>query len=587
MQFDGMTMRACLDDLRAAAAGARLQRIAQISPLSLSLRFWAGRPVDLVVSAHSEAACVFVARGSLPPNQQPSLFCSALRRTLVGKRLDSVSQPGWDRTAILGFLGRDELGDPTAVDLVVETMGKHSNIICVRADGRIVDAAKRVGRSRSRVRQILPGLAYSPPPAQDKHRPDEVPPLLVQALLAPTGDDDDGSAEGGMQALQRRLLSGIAGLGPPRAKEIARGAWEPGGRSVDQLAVRVHDALQQLIGRTSEAAAAEIQAVEEAYVSFLAREEDQPKGGGRAPSGRVDKAAVLLSAVRTSLARSERRLKATSAQLAEVGDPGEPRLRADAILGSLSEVRALVAAARRAAEVSVTITAPLYDAGAEAPGAPANQVFELDSGRDPAQSAQELYAEYTRRKNRRATLETLVAAEQATNHQLKSLAFQLSEGPGPQEYEEILAEAITAGVGVPATTARRPATAANGREAPAGPRRYTSPSGLTILVGRNNRQNESLVRQGAGNDVWLHARGVAGAHVLLRAAGPQPDEDDVLYAAAIAARHSQARASGRVAVDVCALRQLRKPRGGPPGLVSYSGERTLYVKPLDDSDDVP
>ena len=585
MQFDGMTMRACLDDLRAEASGARLQRIAQISHLSLSLQFWAGRPVELVVSAHSEAACLFVVREAVLRNQQPSHFCSALRRILAGKRLDAVSQPGWDRTAILRFVGRDELGLPTAADLVIETMGRHSNIICVRADGRIVDSAKRVGRSRSRVRQILPGLVYSPPPAQDKHGPDEMTRERVKALVPSAGDQGDGLPECGFHALQRSLLSRIAGLGPHRAKEIARMAWEPGGRSVDELAARVHDALSRLIGRSSDDAAAEIQAVEETYVSFLAREQEQPHSGGGTTRGSIDQTAVLLAAVRASLAHSARRLKATSAQLAEVGDPDEPRLQANAILGSLSAARASVAAARRAGEASVSITVPLYDAGSDASGAPASQLVELDTGRDPVHSAQELYTEYTTRKNRRATLETLVAEEQAANRQLKSLEFQLNEGPGPQEFEEIRAEAIAAGIAVPAAAARRPAKAAAGGEAPAGPRRYISPGGLTILVGRNNRQNESLIRQGDSDDLWLHARGVAGAHVLLRAAGSQPNEEDILYAAAVAARHSQAQASGRVAVDVCALRRVRKPRGGPPGYVNYSGERTVSVTPLGDSEE--
>ncbi len=165
MQFDGIAMRACLERAGRLLSGARLQRVYQVTPLAIALELWAGSYAYLVCSAEAEAACIFVTSVKPARTQDPSPYVSLLRRHLTGSRLVQARQKGWDRIATFDFRTRNELGDPLRLSLIVETMGKHSNLICVREDGRIIDAAKRIGRSRSRVRQVLPGLTYQAPPA--------------------------------------------------------------------------------------------------------------------------------------------------------------------------------------------------------------------------------------------------------------------------------------------------------------------------------------------------------------------------------------------------------------------------------------
>ena len=128
MQFDGILMRACIARLNQGAKGARLQRVVQVSPQSISFEFWAGGTTHLVCSAEAEAACMFVAAG--PPQRQepPGQFVSSLRRHLIGARLLEASQSGWDRVARLDLRARTELGDETVLHLWIETMGKHSNL---------------------------------------------------------------------------------------------------------------------------------------------------------------------------------------------------------------------------------------------------------------------------------------------------------------------------------------------------------------------------------------------------------------------------------------------------------------------------
>jgi len=165
MDFDGLSMRACLRALSRQAAGARIRHITQPTELSLALEFRVGGgPLWVVCSADPAAACVFTTPEAPGTAIAPSHFCSLLRRHLGGLRLVEAAQEGWDRVGKLVFSGQDELGAPTSYYLAVEIMGKHSNVICVREDGRILDAIKRIGRSKSRVRQVLPGRTYELPP---------------------------------------------------------------------------------------------------------------------------------------------------------------------------------------------------------------------------------------------------------------------------------------------------------------------------------------------------------------------------------------------------------------------------------------
>jgi predicted ribosome quality control (RQC) complex YloA/Tae2 family protein len=590
VQFDGLTMRACLAVLRRAALGGRLQRITQLTPLSLGFEIYAGNALDLVLSAETEAACLFVAGARLKASLEPSPFCSTLRRYLVGSRLVGVEQQGWDRVASLAFQGRDELGDQRTWTLVLETMGKHSNIICVREDGRILDAAKRIGRTRSRARQVLPGLPYVLPPGQDKLAPDDASAAHLLPLV------QLGAELLGGRRLAQALTGAVSGYGPARAAATAAAALAGAGGNAGELAAALAGAILSAAAAAQEpglgaglAAGCEVACVETSFRSFLDRPLQEGNGNG-APKGSSDASGerlLLLRAVETAGQRAQRRLRAAEEQLAATPPPEQARTQADLIFTHLLDLRQsrAAAAAQNLPEFAVRLPAVpdgSTDAGLSGP----DLMLSLPTAVDPATAATQLYERYSEQKRTRETLEQLVCEGRQHAEHLAALAYQLTQDLTADELAEVRSEAAAAGLMAPRDRAaarrprRGPVVGAGGRSRP---RRYAAPSGREVLAGRNNRQNEALLRMGRPGDIWLHARGVAGAHVLLRMAEASgqatPSDDDLRFAAGIAAYFSGASGGATVSVDWCYLAQVRKIKGAPPGVVSYSGERTLHVTP--------
>jgi len=595
MQFDGLTMRACLTDLRTAAVGGRVQRISQLSPLSVVLDIYAGHSLPVVLSAENDAACLFVARqGQLPPTLPPAPFCTLLRRHIMGARLEDISQHGWDRIALLGFVGRDELGDPVRITLVLETMGKHSNLIAVR-DCRVLDAIKRIGRSRSRSRQVLPGLAYSVPPGQDKVEPDVVAAADLRDLAA--ADVTPGR-------VAKLLLAKVSGIGPVRAMSLASclaGSAADGQPAApyDAVGDGQHAAAEFLAACVRQAARgtedvadgqpqAAAAAVEAGFWSYLAALLD-PAAVPSSVAGHHSEQARLSKLAHAALARVRRRQSAAQEQLASLGQAEEVRAQADTILANLLELRRRLAEAKAAGrqELVVDLAGPEWIAATEptTAGPTGSMTVVLDAAGDPSAAAQQLYSRYAQTKRSREVLESLLREAHTEHEHLAALTYQLSGHLTEGELSEIAAELKAAGVAVE----RRPAAHRRGEPAKgegSQPRRVVSPGGHEVLVGRNNRQNEAILRSAGPNDVWLHARGVPGAHVLLRLSGDrqaedaaEPAEADLRFAAALAAYHSQARAASYVPVDWCLASRVRKQKGAPPGFVTYTGERTVHVEP--------
>lgn len=586
VQFDGLTMRACLSLVRQAAGGGRLQRIIQLTPLALWLEFYAGRTVPVVLSAEAGAACLFVASDEPGAALDPTPFCSLLRRHLVGARLADASQLGWDRVAHLVLLGRDELGDPASWTLVLETMGKHSNLICLRPDGRILDAAKRIGRARSRARQVLPGQPYGPPPGQDKLAPDR---LTGDELLA--GWPAAGGAPD-QRLLASHLTAGVSGFGPVRARTVAEAALASvQGEDAAALAAALAGAVREQ-ARLAEAGGAEAAEVEASFRRW--RSQDAAPGNGAPASagpGHPQEQKAWLRAVASELQRAQKRLGATQQRIQGLPPAEAFREQADLIFTHLRDIRERSALARAAGHSEVVVELPGEDAG---PGPRPSVTVTLAATGDPAAAAVRLYEEYSQHKRLHARLSQLAETCRQQAGRLEALALQLARDLSPPELDKVRSDALAAGIKLAATPALPRPGPAGRRAAPQGlappqesglPRRFRSPGGYEVWVGRNHQQNQALLRLGGPHDIWLHARGVPGAHVLLRRSAPSAGEDEaaareIEWAAGVAAYFSQARGSATVAVDWCPAVQVRKAKGAPPGLVVYTGERTVHVAPF-------
>ncbi len=558
MYFDALTAAAMVDELNAALAGGRVQEIVLVDPLSLALEVYARRGRRyLLLSAEAVHPRVHLA--SAKPRrgpERPLPILLVLRKHLRGARLTGVAQPGFER--ILRFEFEGPLG-PLA--LVAEVMGRRSNIIAIAPDGTVMEAIKRVTPAQSR-RPVLPHHPYTPPPPLAKASIASLGPGDLRALLA--------AAEG---PLWRRLLEAVAGMSPLLAHEVvfrvagdaeaaeaspadlvavarallvelpASHAWVPTlGLVEGQVAAYAPYALTHLSGQ----AATSMSAAIEAFVA--AQGQAQPYAAARAQVRR---------AIAAARERETRRRTAIIRDLRPQSQIDTLREMGEWVLAYATQIQP------RQAELVVE-------------GADGELRIPLDPGRSPVENAQRYFREYD---NARLAAQggpaRLAEVDRALAH-LAQLEADLELAENRAEIDEVRAALVQAGY---VRLRKAPAPAPT-----AGPRRLETDEGFVVWVGRSSRQNALLLERAAPGDLWLHARGVPGGHVILVTGGRPVPEPLLQRAAGLAAYYSAARGKATVAVDVTERRYVRPIPGAGPGQVTYRNERTLTVAPAKVSD---
>jgi predicted ribosome quality control (RQC) complex YloA/Tae2 family protein len=555
--FDAVTLAAVAREVR-AHVGARFAGVRQPGPDAIVLGLRDGRRTShLFCSIHPRAARVHLA--SRPEaTERLAPFGLLLRSRLAEARLAAVEQPPFDRVLRLRF---DALEG--ALTLSAEVMGRHSNLVL--ADARVVlGALKVVNEQRSPRRPVLPGRPYLPPPA-DRPRPDAVDAAALDALLA------------GERPLEERLSRGLLGVSPLVAREIAlRAGLDPGAPAEAARASgeRIRAVLQELCaivraeafqptlyedrgrvvafsaiplrvyaGLRAQAAASMSEAVERYY-----------RGAGEA-GPLEERRRALATAVRAALDRRLGAVERDRQALAE--SRGAERLR---VMGDL-----LLAYGSRVRPGETALVAPDYTAGG------AEVAIPLDPALTPAENAQRLFHRYRKARATARALPARIAQVEAEADALREALVQVEAAASPDDLWEVHADLAARGLLRRAPRTRPAATS--------GPRRFRTPDGAVIVAGRSARENEHVTFRVAGpDDLWFHARGVPGAHVVLKAPGA-PTEASITAAAQVAAYYSEGRHAGQVAVDCTPRKRVRRPRGGAPGAVTYEGERTLVVAP--------
>jgi predicted ribosome quality control (RQC) complex YloA/Tae2 family protein len=470
---------------------------------------------------------------------------------------------------------RDASGQHVKVLLIVEAMGRRSNLVLVGEQGLILDAARRTPPSRNPRRPVLPHLPYEPPPPQDRLMPEQLSPeVLAEAAVGRAG------------GLARLLSDQLAGLSPLAGRELA---FRATGASDTVLS---GDVDWSAVARAAQAVLAMIDT--HTWRPTLAFDDERPIAF--APY-----ALTHLAATGARLAEFESisiAIETYYARLAEVG----PARRGDLLA---AERKALLAPlertahtlARRVAALQLQLDAghgardPLRQAGELllthqahiARGATSFQIdgvqIELDGELTAVENAQAYFARY--RKAREAEERVPAMLEEARN-QATYLADLRTLIEVAEQMEAIRALRREVGGATGASAERvKPAKPARQTAKATGPhRRVALGDGWDALVGTSASGNTYVTFDIANpDDLWLHARGIPGAHVILRTNGGLPPEPIVERAAQLAAWHSAARSAGAVEVDVAPVRHVRKIPNAPPGLVRYSNERTVRVTP--------
>ena len=570
--FDALTAVAVAAELHIALVEGRVQDVIQPDASSLGVEMYARRKRRyLYLCAHPQAARVHLLdqrprRGV----ETPSPLLLSLRKRVEGARLSAVACLPYERVLHIDF------DHPTQgrCRLIAEIMGRLSNLILIDDANNVIECLKRVGPAVNRVRVILPGQPYRPPPPQDKLSPNQVTAGAIAALLA----------QGPPRPLWRILVDGVGGLSPQAARELvqrAAGDATMMGPLADatslptSLPMSLAAALARELDRLwAEARAGATQAwLAQGEGALIAYAPYQITHAGQAiPVGSISQAIArfhaqgqtfdayegLRAQVRQELERARAHLERQRAALQrQLLDPAErQRLReaGEWILALASQIRP-------------GQTALSVDVGEETP-----LTIMLDPHRSPAENARQYFVRY--RKGQRAATEIpsrLTAIERDLEY-LAQLALDLRLAESQPEIVAIR-EALTA------TGWRRESSSPRTAPLPQ-PIKVPLPDGLIALVGRNSRQNEELTFDlAAPDDLWLHVRGLPGAHVIVRCQGKPASEAAILRAAELAAYYSAARAETAALVVVAPRRKVRRLPGGHPGQVLYSGERTMRVRP--------
>ena len=559
MYFDALTAAAVADECR-KLRGGRIQEVVQVDELEVGLEIYAqhGRHY-LLASAHPRHARVHLCQARLRRGRDtPSPLLLLARKYVRDGQIVAVRNPEFERVLHLEVEGAEG-----QVTLVLELMGRHANLILVGADGTVMDAIKRVGPHLSRVRPVLPGRFYVPPPAQAKLDPTDLTELRLRELLE--GAD-------AAQPAWRPLVDGVRGVSPLLAREVvsrATGDAQTPAGAIARVAPLL-DAFQGILGCIWEHAWQPCVAMEEGHV--------------------VAFAPYLLThyaewiSVDTISAAIERYYEAALG--ADAYAPAKARVRAllndvqERVRGRRSALqRQLVSpqaldALRRSGEMilayahAVRPGQEVLEAQVDLDGPPLQ--IALDPRLTAVENAQAYFARYEKARSAAADVPRLIAQADEELAYLDQLATDLDLAANRPEIEEVRSALAEAGY-----------VASKRVQMPRGqPLRVVSEDGMPILVGRSARQNDEVTfRRAAADDLWLHAVDAPGAHVVVQCAGRPVPEQTLRQAAALAARYSARRGESKVLVACTRRRYVRRIQGARPGMVTYTHEQTVWVSP--------
>jgi predicted ribosome quality control (RQC) complex YloA/Tae2 family protein len=586
MSIDGLFASALCRELSSCIVGGRIDRVFMPDRLQVTISVrQPGSSHTLIASAHPQWARLHLTRADLENPRTPPVFCMVLRKHLIGGRIRSVRQPGSERILIIEIEVRDEFGRRSIKDLVVEIMGKHSNIVLLGSDTSvIIDCAKHITSRVNRYREVLPGKQYILPPPQQKADLLRVADLSADDILAAlTPAQSDRSA-------QNHVIDSIQGIGPltaaevlhrsgidPQQKtsEIGLGDWQRASQVirdvVDNLRSGVIEPCAYTEGTEGELRLRAFSAIELSHLADQGcREQRFPTLGdlldsavaGNEGSARMGALrSELRGVVAAHIQRAEAKLQRLRESLETSENADEFKLRADLLMACPTHT---LKGRQRIQVVNY------YD-----PNLPTVEI-ELDPALAVVDNAKRYYKRYVKAKRSKALVASLAQSAEEDLNYLRQVESGVESSCSLAELEEIRTELAEQGL-VRSTVVNR-----RRNESPkSSPAEFVSRDGIKILVGKNNRQNDELtLRQAASDDIWLHAKDIAGSHVIVRAAGLKSVPETTLMAAALlAAYYSKARGSSNVPVDYTRRRHVRKPQGAKPGMVIYDSQSTLYVTP--------
>ena len=505
---------------------------------------------------------------------QPPMFCMLLRKHLTGGRLVSISQPPLERLVELTFDCIDEMGTPCQKKLILEIMGRNSNLILTGADGRILDCLRRVDFEMSEQRQVLPGLYYHLPPTQGKRSPWDASEEELRALLC---------AQKTQKMADSFLLETFGGLSPLLCRELAYAVFGQVDLDLSQLTDaqredaagklfaaldRLHTGKRTPVILVRDERPWDFTCIPIRQYEGLIVQEPQPSFSALldtfyAKRDSLERMRQKTQALRKTLTnlhnRTARKLANQQKELEATFDREHLRRLGDIVTANLHVI------SRGQARLTAV---DFYDPEMKEIDIPLNPAIS------PQQNAAKFYKDYQKAKTAEKVLTEQIAKGEAELSYLASVLDELSRVESERDMQDIRQE-LTEGGYLRETGQKKK------MKLPASkPMVFRSSDGFEILVGRNNRQNDLLTcKLAQKQDIWLHTQKIHGSHVIIACAPETPPDRTVTEAMQLAAYFSQAREGQNVPVDYTRVKNVKKPAGAKPGMVIYDHYSTAVVTP--------
>lgn len=555
MAFDGIVTMAAAKEMRPVIISGKIDKVYQPEADELVFNIHTKRGnVKLYASVNPAAARIHFIENSLQNPPAPLPFCMLLRKHIQGARVTDVAQVGSERIIEISLETLNELGFTVSKKLIFEIMGKHSNIVLLDiSSGKIIDCIKHVSIDVNRVRQLLPGIIYKYPPAQDKIPFKELLPEGSPSVFLPPE----------AKAIQRT----VGGVSPSFAQEMAA--------SEDPLSFLRSAARIIEEGRFCPVVYSDDKgSPKEFHIIPLSEYEDvcQKKEfdslslcleyyyAHKQSSNKLhQKASDLERSVSSQLDKLYLKEQRLREDLLKAENSESLRLYGELLTANIHQVRP--------GDKSTSVI-NYYDGS--------TVTISLDPRLSPSKNAQQYFKKYGKAKTAVKEKQLQLRTNESDIKYLDSVMSYLKNASDVSEIEALRRELEETGY----LRKRKIPGGFKEKKISSKPYRYILPGGCEVLVGRNNRENDILTfKTASSRDIWMHTKDIPGSHVIVKTSCEEISDEDLYTAASIAAYHSKGRESENVPVDYVRVKYVKKPAGAKPGMVIFTNNKTVWVDP--------
>lgn len=577
MSFDGIVTKAVVEELKTKLLGGRINKIYQQEKDEILLLIHNNRTnYKLVISSSSNNPRVYLTKYSKENPTSPPMFCMLLRKHLISGTILNIEQSSLDRVIFIDISSLDELGEPKEKRIVIEIMGKHSNIILINKDSHsIIDSIKRVTEDMSRIRQILPGITYKEPPVQDKSNPLESSMDEFFNFLRSSKENTK---------VYKFFYFNYVGLSPLISKEICFHSNIDIDRSIGSLydedkkslfnsfkyfmeKAKNNDFNPVLIIENSKEAVAfhslelnqfgidnkiHLNSISEVLDKYYYRKD---------VSDRLNqKSSGIKKSIGIKLDRTINKLSKQKNELLESKDREKYKIYADLISSNLH----IIPKGEEKVELE-----NFYDENMDKLMVPLNIKFS------PIENAQVYYKKYSKLKNAENLLLKQIPETKNEIEYLENVLVSIENSTEVEELDEIKEELIQEGY-IKGNNKKKK----NKKQKISKPHHYISKDDFNIYVGKNNKQNDYLTfKFSHRSDTWLHVQNIPGSHVIIDSKGKDIPDSTLEEAAILASYYSKAKNSKNVSVDYTERKNVKKPKNAKAGMVIYDNFKTINVDP--------